>query len=66
MRALSAGQAHPPGLRGLVLGALSNATVQLSVFFDSWQTLCQHDTTFGEFLRQFIRRMLGVTALFLG
>lgn len=47
-----------------VLGALINVTIQLSMFFDNWQTVHQHDTTVGEFFREFSWLMLIVTVLF--
>ena len=48
----------------MVLGGMVNVTVQLSMFFNNWETLHQRETTLGEFLHEFSWLMLAVTMLF--
>jgi hypothetical protein len=54
------------GLGAAVLSAMVNATVQLSVFYDRWQTFRQYDLSFHEFIRQFTWLGMVVTACFCG
>jgi hypothetical protein len=50
----------------MLLGALINATMQLSSFVDKGEIFRQFDITFSEFLRQFSWLMMLVTAGFFG